>query len=337
MSKRNLRNVTSKLILENSIKKSTFNSETLSGLHNTGTSCYLDSVLFCLFAIPNDFINDNILFCDINKCTHTDINFLKQVQKLLLEITKSIRITKNIKFCTKFSKLLKKFQIKGMPNFGDFGQQEAGEFLIYLLSIFNINCKAKKKNENYATNIIKKYRKKDLIKTSTTFDKEGSILMFIDSFELLQRNQKSNLLYHFTKSIKDTGELTHENRLCIKKQGLEQYYNRQITYSSLIDTSYLIFWLQRANPINNDIIMTEIIPTQKITLESRRILYLNAIILHIGTIKIGHYISYFRFNDKWYVYDDIGANISIIGNYFKMLQKTPSVKTNGVLYFYSEK
>ena len=31
-----------------------------------------------------------------------------------------------------------------MPNFGEFGQQEAGEFLIYLLTIFNINCKAKK-------------------------------------------------------------------------------------------------------------------------------------------------------------------------------------------------
>ena len=54
-------------------------------------------------------------------------------------------------------------------------------------------------------------------------------------------------------------------------------------------------------------------------------------------IQLGHYISYFRYNDKWYKYDDVGAKITIIGNYFKMLQKKPSVKTYGVLYFYSEK
>ena len=112
MSKKYLRNATNKVILENSIKKSTFDSNTLSGLHNSGTSCYLDSVLFCLFAIPNQFINDTILFCDINKCAHKDIKFLKQVQKILLEITTSIRITKNIKFCTKFSNLNQKIPIK---------------------------------------------------------------------------------------------------------------------------------------------------------------------------------------------------------------------------------
>ena len=337
MSTKKIRNTNSKFILQNSIKKSTFNCDTLSGLHNSGSSCYLDSVLFCLFAIPNQFINDNILFCNISKTTHKDSEFIKQVQKILIEITKSIRITKNIKFCTKFSNLIEKFPLKGMPNFGKLGQQEAGEFLIYLLTIFNVNCKSRKKNENFATNNINQFRKKELIKTSTTFDKEGSILMFIDSFQLLEKSKKANLLYYFTKTIRDTGELSNENRLCIIKHGIKSYFKRQITYSSLIDTPYLIFWLQRANPIDNSVIKTEIVPTQKMTLESGRVLYLNAIILHIGTINSGHYISYFRYNDKWYTYDDIGAEINIIGNYFKMLQQTPSVKTNGVLYFYCEK
>lgn len=337
MSKKCLRNLTNKLLLQNSINKSTFNSNSLHGLQNTGSSCYLDSVLFCLLAIPNEFINNNILFCDINEYIYKDTEFLKKVQKVLLEITRSIRITKDVKSCAKFSNLIEKCQLNGMPNFGNNGNQDAGEFLIYILSIFNINCKSKIRIENYATNIITKYRKKDLIKTSTFFEKNGSILLFIDCFKLIEKNSKSNLLFYFTKNIQDTGELQDNSKLCIIKKGVKTYYNRQITYTTLIDTPYLIFSLQRINSITNNIINTEIIPTQKITLESGRILYLNSIILYIGDVNSGHYITYFRYNKKWYTYDDIGAKISIIGNYFKMLSKTPSVKNKGVLYFYSEK
>ena len=42
------------------------NCQQLGGLINTGDSCYLDSVLFALLAIPNKFVNKYLLFKKIN-------------------------------------------------------------------------------------------------------------------------------------------------------------------------------------------------------------------------------------------------------------------------------
>ena len=71
------------------------------------------------------------------------------------------------------------------------------------------------------------------------------------------------------------------------------------------------------------------------THQSNRILYLNSIIIHMGSVNGGHYVTFFRKDKKWYLYDDINPNIIYIGNYFKMLHTNPNPCTNGVLYFYS--
>ena len=49
------------------------------------------------------------------------------------------------------------------------------------------------------------------------------------------------------------------------------------SYMTVMDSPYIVFWAQRANPIDNSIIRTNITPTQQITLNSKRVLYLNSI------------------------------------------------------------
>ena len=313
----------------------------LGFLHNIGSSCYLDSVLFSLFAIQNDFIDNQILFNSIKhhkenvvKTTSPvkDYNLRKLIQNWLIAITRSIRMTNNIKECSGFRSVMKKCQINGMPNFGEPGQQEAGEFLIYLLKLFKADECAKTKTTTYATNSLANYvRKKDLITTSKISNKKASIIILIDSFILKEKQHIKNSIHNFLNQKMDSGELDKKNLFRYKNKN----YKRFIQHVEFKDSPYLIFWAQRAFPITNTVLDTKVIPNKKITLQSGRVLKLNSIIVHIGSINSGHYITYFRYNKTWYNYDDTSYSIQKIGNYKKMLKNYPNPITNGVLYFYS--
>lgn len=313
----------------------------LGFLHNIGSSCYLDSVLFSLFAIQNDFIDNKILFNSVKQHKKNvvktsspvkDYNLRKLIQNWLIAITRSIRMTKNIKECSGFRNVMKKCQINGMPNFGEPGQQEAGEFLIYLLKLFKADESGSTKTTTYATNSLANYvRKKDLITTSTILNKKASIVILIDSFLLKEKQEVKNSIHQFLNQKIDSGELDKNNLFKYKNKE----YKRRIQNIQLRDTPYLIFWAQRAFPITNTVLDTQILPNKKITLHSGRILKLNSIIVHTGSVNSGHYITYFRYHKIWYNYDDTSYSIQKIGNYKKMLKNYPNPITNGVLYFYS--
>ena len=97
----------------------------LGGLINTGDSCYLDSVLFALLAIPNKFVNKYILLKKITN--NKSKSFLELLQKYLIYLTEEIRIKNTFQVCTPFRNIIKKHQVSGMPNFSLPGQQEAGD------------------------------------------------------------------------------------------------------------------------------------------------------------------------------------------------------------------
>ena len=305
------------------------NCQQLGGLINTGDSCYLDSVLFALLAIPNKFVNKYILLKKIN--TNKKINFLEVLQKYLIYLTEEIRIKNTFQVCTPFRKIIKRYQVSGMPNFSLPGQQEAGEFLIYFLNLFNSQNIAITKNVSYATNSVsKKVKPKDLIQTNVSIDTQASIVMFIDSFTLFNKRNLENHVYHFLKHREDTGILDKHNLF----KHNNQLYLRKISYTQLIDTPQLILWAQRANPITNTVLRTKIIPNRIISLANKKKLRLYAVVLHLGSISNGHYITYFRNKKIWYLYDDISRKVSEIGNYTQLLNFYPNVSTYGVLFFY---
>ena len=298
----------------------------IGGLINIDDSCYLDSVLFALLAIPNKFVNKYILF---KKNKHS--KFLVLLQQYLIYLAQEIRVKNTFNVCTPFRKIIKNYKINGMPNFSLPGQQEAGEFLIFFLSLFNSQNVAKTRHISYATNSIsRKVKSKDLIETSSILDTRGSIIIFIDSFQLLNKKKYNNYIFHFLRQREDTGILDSKNLFRHK----QQTYVRKISETHIIDAPHIIFWAQRVNSINNNILRTKIIPNKKIILGNNKKLRLYAIILHLGNMSNGHYITYFRNKKMWYVYDDISRNVSEIGNFVDLLQYNPNASTHGVLFFY---
>lgn len=305
------------------------NCQQLGGLINTGDSCYLDSVLFALLAIPNKFMNKYILLKKITN--NKNKSFLELLQKYLIYLTEEIRIKNTFQVCTPFRNIIKKHQINGMPNFSLPGQQEAGEFLIYFLSLFNSQNVAVTQHTSYATNSIsKKVKSKDLIETHKSIDTNASIVVFIDSFTLFDKRNLDNHVYHFLKHREDTGILDQNN---LFTHG-DKKYIRKISYTQIIDTPHLILWTQRANPITNTVLRTRIIPNRIISLSNKKKLRLYSIVLHLGNISNGHYITYFRNKKTWYLYDDVSRHVSEIGNYTQLLNFYPNVSTHGVLFFY---
>ena len=299
-------------------------------------SCYIDSVLFALFTFPCEFINKKILLNRINhspSLSTTDENIRNILQKYIIKLVISIRHTHDISDCSKFRKILSFCTLRGKPDFGQTDQQEAGEFLVYLFTVFNINNLAKNRTITYVTNnLSKNVTKNELQKSSISFDRKASPIIFIDSFLLKNKIQKNNQIFYFLKQFSDSGNLGKNNM--VKYKG--KLFKRRFSYVTYIDSPYIVFWAQRADPVTNSKITTVITPTQKITLQKGRVLYLNSIILHIGSINTGHYITYFKYENKWYCYDDLKSKLVYIGNYFKMININPCPKTNGVLYFYSE-
>lgn len=305
------------------------NCHELKGLINIDDSCYLDSVLFALLAIPNKFINKHILFKKINDQKY--YSFLTLLQRYLIYLTEEIRIKKSLQVCTPFRKIIKNYQMKGMPNFSLPGQQEAGEFLIYFLTLFNSQNLATVKHTTYATNSIsKKVKHKNLIVTNTHIDTQASIIIFVDSFQLLNKEKMVNHIFHFLKQKDDSGVLDSLNMFKYNNQK----YVRKISEIQIIDAPQIIVWCQRVNPITNSILRTKIVPNRKITLGNSKKLKLYAIILHLGNVSNGHYITYFRNKKSWYLYDDISRNVSFIGNYTQLLQLNPNVFSHSVLFFY---
>ena len=335
----NSNNIKNKYYTQFHSKNFTVDCTKFGGLYNISSSCYLDSVLFALLAIPTKFIDDNILFKNIKRSQkvisgdtfYQDIRIRTIIQKYLVAIAHSIRSTKNIRVCTPFREVIKHCKIKGMPDFGLPGQQEAGEFLIYLLKIFNSEGLAQRKTVTLATNnLTTNVHKSQLQLSSTVTDSKASIVLFIDSFLLSDRRNSRNFIHNFLLEKQDSGKLDQDNLFRVK----DALYRRRISYSMLMDAPYLIFWAQRADPITGNVLKTSIIPTKQITMKTGRILTLNAIIIHFGFVNFGHYITYFRYRNTWYLYDDIGARIEIIGDYNALMNFNPSPITNGVLYFY---
>jgi len=348
----------------------------MRGLHNINQSCYMDSVLFALFAKPNAFITRHILHkkltrrkkLECNTDPALDLRIRKELQHELNRVTHSIRVAKNINYCSALRGIFAK-----CPYIIDFaapGDQEAGEFLQYLFKIFNVGG-AKKEVINFGTNSLAKNPRKKIKTSSRIF--ASTPIQFIGSFRLLEVQPYTDLKT-FLANTEDSGELKGDNLF----YAINKVFRRRISKEKLIATPYLVFYLQRAHPIpvfrfNDDdeeydydygesdeedydesdydesddeddesdydeeeggrVITTKIIPNRKITL-SKKTLTLTAIVVHMGTINSGHYIAYIKCGRIWYEYNDVSPKLEKIGTYDDMLQHYPSPLERGTLYFY---
>jgi ubiquitin C-terminal hydrolase len=298
-------------------------------LKNIGSSCYLDSVLMVLLAIPNKFVSTKILDVPIkNDPTLCDMNSRIKIQTFLKDLSNSLRKDGNIEYCTNLREVL--VDCPGGEDFHLSGERDAGEFLQYILSMFPDTAIARKSVVTYYTNETGKFSEKNSIKISRRVDKKSSIIRFITAFQL----ENENILdtQQLLKITEDSGILSGSNIVRHK----DKVYKRRISVDNLEDAPYIIFSVQRKSPINGRILRVPLVPYQKLTLSDKKSFMLIGIVVY----EKHHYTSYFKCNDNWYFYNDISKTpVKYIGSYSKMLKqdkRKPSPIKNGTLYFYAQ-
>lgn len=319
-------------IISNAPPYGMVNCLNLRGLKNIKESCYMDSVIFSLFAIQNNFIDDKILnYRFLDNTQNCDVKNKKRIQKELNNIAIGIRKGDNKQYCNKLRKIFSSCP-HSIEAFHIGGERDAIEFLIYLLSFFNLDI-ANKKVVTYGTNdttnnIVKEFH------TSTIIDTKSSIIQYIINYYLLnlynENNNKEHDIRDFLTIVEDSGELSQNNLFISKNKS----FRRRISFTTLVNSPYIIFAFDRLiinNKGKNRYLPIKIVPSQTLTLQSGSRFQLIAIVIY----KLNHYTAYFKCNLLWFYYNDLlDAPISI-GSFDNLLNSKPNPITNGTIYFYS--
>lgn len=303
-----------------------------TGLKYTGNSCYQDSVLLALFAIPNNYIDQNILEKNVRtisknnnreiKCSeiyNQDYKYRKNIQKELNEIAISIRGMKNVKYCSGLRNLLRNCPSFGGQKFYKTDTNDAGEFLQYLFSLFEVEGVELEKTV-YVTNDTETNRLKKMKISTMRKQKISPIFMIQSSFSDKPLNLQSQI-YSIDDAIFDKQNLVSSSS--------GEKFRRRVETTEIINAKYLVFYDNRLGiegRTNNLVIPSE---TLKIG-DTELSLY--CVVVHRNV----HYTAYIKCNNKWYYYNDL-SGINLFTDNFEYLLKhsSPNVCREGVLYFYS--
>ena len=127
----------------------------INGLTWTGNSCYIDSLFICLLAVPNTFIDKNILNKRLregvydnfscNSDPERDLEIREEIRDELRALTANIRGASSDKVitCTNFRRIIRacKTTNKNLKFYGA-REQDPVEFLEYICNIFGIRFTA---------------------------------------------------------------------------------------------------------------------------------------------------------------------------------------------------
>lgn len=315
------------------------NSSQIYGLQWIGNSCYADSVLVALFAVPNRF-TDKLLDTKLTLLTKAecgnnseqDLIVRRKIQNELKRITNSIRGEGNyVKHITPLRKLFEE-----CPSYGqDYhltNTQDAGEFLKYILKMFPFLDTAQDESITFGTNntnrlLLKNMnRSTNFTKTSHNFHCYENVIMTVNSETLINAAKNQNI---------DTFLTIYDDSIMAN-----WLHTRKIKIKRRIYTPYLIFDLMRGyqDSSGQKINIISINPIEEINL-GRQTFNLSAIVI----LYKAHYTCVFKYNELWYHYDDYKLSYGKyrtkkIGNYEDMLKykfsDNVSPKTHGKLYFY---
>lgn len=281
-------------------------------------SCYTDSVLQCLFYLPNHF-TDNILHFSLRNdkdrtCNH---RVRTKIQKELNKITNTIRgksrgAVHNVRALRSMFRQCKR---QG-ENFDGGEMRDAGDFLGYLLEMFPIADTKVEKEVKYYLNAENK------VSNTSTRQFSTSVMVQIN----LHVAKKDNLEL-FLSTVDDTGILDEPTS--------EGYY-RVITQTEIESSPYLVFQANRNDSMDGMINNKKIHLTEEIKLHDKQLFLCVGVVVYVGA----HFVCVFRdeYNIWWYYNDHPTPSIEKIGSFSQMLLwKGEIVKKQGTLYFYMEK
>ena len=327
---------------------------THTGYEWVSNSCYLDTVLWVLFCSSSSFVDNKILFSRMNpeklhriaSCGEglNDLNekVFQEFQMCFRKAAYYFRCGVGSKDCSTFRRLYKKYvnlaqctNFHSKARFHSGEQQEAQEFLQFILSLYGMNGQenygAISKQEFYY-GVSKTPRPETLWKfIYNRKDKTQSIVWNV-SFQTL-RNMTSQ-----ERTMKNF--LQHQDEIWnISKQHKNCHFNAMRTVHSLIKfADMLIFSLERVNPIQYTISHFRVHLNPTLTDKKGKTLHLTGIICHRGNSPdSGHYTAfhYSKNEQKWYYYDDMNLPIQKVGSWEHM-KSIRHIFTHCVLVFYTK-
>lgn len=322
------------------------------GLEYNGNSCYMDSALLCLLAIPNKVITDSILNKNLdllkggkifNRCSkdvNEDIEIRKNIQKVLINITESMRGGTNVKNCENLRKVIK--NCPGSQEFHKPITQDSGEFLAYLFNIFQVGV-AQRVVSTYGGNVFDE--KGDMKLITQIADDRASPIIDIPATALLELKMPD-----ITQFINVTTEspLDESNFWIPDATKPDVFYTHQRQAVEIISSPYIVFNVLRKHgePVFEDgkfkeiktvNIWKEVVAPEKFVLKDKE-LELSGIVVHTGG---AHYVANFKCDGEWYWYNDLPDKktkkhtIKYTGSYEQMLATKPDPMSHGTLFFYT--
>ena len=271
----------------------------IKGLRNVSNSCYIDSIFIALFANKNKII-DNFFSTLQND----------SIQKEILRIRDSIQGRGNVITCTNFRRKLS--QLDYQYDFHTKRMQDAGEFLMFLFSIFRVESTIKKRSTIVYNN------KREKIKVSEQRMVDSPIIS-ISPFFLSDESSLEDYIHQ-----KDTVKLSNENRF----RHYGQLYKYRTECNDIVYSTFLVFYIQRLMGDDERDYSSIDIP-EVLDVEPKE-LQLSSIIIHQDM----HYTCYFRCEKTWYYYDDLDNTITLVGSFENLIDSEPSPNIYGNIYMY---
>jgi hypothetical protein len=337
----------------------------VTGLDYTGNSCYMDSALLSMFAIPNKTITDHILNKDLttlktidrrlwSNChdnIDNDIKRRKAIQKALVDITESMRGPRKVKKCSNLRSLIKR--CPGSQPFHERDTQDSGEFLSYLFNLFQVDV-ATTRRRTYGSNDLIGKPKWTLVREQK--DQHSSPIIDVTSGTLRELPKD----YNITKFVKQKQDAIFDAADLWTPDKVNApliTYTRRKEVTRTQESPIVIFNLVRsygevsfAKPhtkkekeagrgefkgIKQKNTWVRVNAPESMTLKGKK-LELSAIVVHTGG---AHYVTNFKCNGEWFWYDDNpggdGHKIEYTGSYENMLKTTPKPLTHGTIFFYT--
>lgn len=293
--------------------------DTFRGFPNTGNSCYMDCVLFSLFSTPNAFIDKYImksrrsyLACDISK----DVN--KELKDVFGHIAGYFRNVSDspVDSCKSLKLVIQKYrksclELSNYPNFGNTSQQEALEFLQFILAPFGLNGMKDVGNhlqfdKRYGVSVSKK--QVEWLPWFKQIDKRSSVICFVDHDSFMKPNKSIRTFLQKQDILFDLKNTTYKNCL------VNTFEERQ-TYTSFSDL--FVVAVDRINPFTGSVTHAKV----KINLTLNAQLHLDSVIIHIGQTKSsGHYICFKKCSQGWVLYDDLQSSLRIFKSWNEVLK-----------------
>jgi len=337
---------------------------------NYNNSCYIDSVLFALFAFPTEFVRHYILDRNVqeirdelrrkklNDAEKSDaykegdldviIPYITKIQQVLNNIFRRGNnqrlnsIGSNSSETENLRSILRNSYNGDLfteMNLGTYTEEDVAEFIRILFDVFNINNITKNETQTFKSTVYQNIKEEERVKTDAQppiYKIEQTILD-----ELRKPTEIFNLSgRHF--------HVEFDERNYVNNESDEKVFNIRDTIDNFqivpsTNNHFMILQIPRFyyDLHNEESVKTtqKIYPPLHVRINHESpLLELNQIIVHIGrTPKQGHYATYFKCNHKWYLYNDT-EGISFVGTYTQLLDHKvwgAKLKNNAYLLFYS--